>query len=273
MRRFGGRWRFLPPLVILVTSTTAAAATWSSGGANSVLWRGGYETGNWSQWNEGHLQVVAGGSAQIQSSVVREGRSAAVFTTPAFSGGDRSRSQIYLNPSPSYGNDGQENWFAWSTMIGRGSRLEVGGWNNLTAFHHTNVENPCPAPDHFAVTNARGWWWLRLDSWGGPTDFKTCLNPYRRTWTFMRILPGRWYDIVFHVKWSPDPKVGFVEVWINGKRVLPLTHAATLYAGDAVYLKQGYDGGGAPGQTTVYNDGTTLAGSRSAAFGAFKSGG
>lgn len=104
-------------------------------------------------------------------------------------------------------------------------------------------------------------------------DVKTCGNPYRRTWTFERIVPGRWYDIVFHVKWSPDPKVGFVEVWVNGKHVLPLTHAATLYSGDTVYLKQGYDGGGAPGQTTVYNDGTVIAGSRGAAFAAFKNGG
>jgi hypothetical protein len=35
---------------------------------------------------------------------------------------------------------------------------------------------------------------------------------------------GQWMDLKLHVKWSADPKVGFVEIWANGERQ---TFAAT----------------------------------------------
>ncbi|MEP6811363.1 MAG: polysaccharide lyase [Actinomycetota bacterium] len=238
----------------------------------SVGWRGDFESANWSQWDGNHLQVVSGGSAAVESSVVRQGSYAAKFTTPPYDGTNRSRSQIYLNGNSSYGNEGQENWFGWSSMIPAGSTLSNGGWNNLTSFHQQNIANTLPAPDHFAVTNSGGVWTLRLDSWGGDYVNSTGWNKYRQTWNLLNLSPGVWYDVVFHVKWSADPSVGFVEVWINGQRVLALAHAATLYTGDAIYLKQGYDGGGVGATTTVYNDGTVIASDYAGAISAFPAG-
>ncbi len=49
-----------------------------------------------------------------------------------------------------------------------------------------------------------------------------------------------WYDFVLHVKWSSDPSVGFVEVWVNDEKVVPKTAAATLFPGTGAYMKQGY---------------------------------
>jgi hypothetical protein len=258
-------------LCALATIGIVAGVGGFSHATASTSWTGDFETGDWSQFDPSNLQVVSGGSADIQSSVVRQGRYAARFSTPTYDGTNRSRSQIYLDSSSSYGNEGQENWFAWSTMIAPGSRLEKGGWNNLTSFHQKDNHNTCPAPDHFAVTNAHGMWFLRLDSSGGRIDFSTCRSPSERSWSFGRIRTGTWYDVVFHVKWSADPRVGFVEVWLNGRRVLPRTRAATLYEGDGIYLKQGYDGGGADGTTTVYNDGTVIARTFAAAVAALRS--
>jgi hypothetical protein len=30
-----------------------------------------------------------------------------------------------------------------------------------------------------------------------------------------------WYDILLHVKWSTDPNVGFMEMWVDGTKVSP----------------------------------------------------
>jgi hypothetical protein len=113
---------------------------------------------------------------------------------------------------------------------------------------------------------------LRLDAWGGALNSRICSNPYRKTWALGKLRFGRWHDFVFHVKWSPDPAKGLVEMWIDGKHVLPPSHAATLYSGQGVYLKQGLDRGRARGTAVIYNDGTVVANSYSAAITAFPGG-
>ncbi len=37
-------------------------------------------------------------------------------------------------------------------------------------------------------------------------------------WTGKVIEPGKWRDIVLHVKFSTDPKIGFVQIWDDGQR-------------------------------------------------------
>ena len=65
-----------------------------------------------------------------------------------------------------------------------------------------------------------------------------------------------WNDFVLHVKWSPDPKAGFVELYHNGKAVLPLTKVATQYSGQRNYLKLGLyrDASIAP-EGVIFHDG------------------
>ena len=232
----------------------------------SVNWRGDYETGDWSQWGSYHVQTSSGATASIQTGVVRQGHYAAKFTTPA--SGSRVRSQIYADQETTDGYSGHENWYAWSTMIASGSALRDGYWNNLTSWHQSGSD--CPAPMHLVVdgSNRR----LYFDTRGGALDTTTCSTPYQKSWSLGTITFGQWYDFVVHVKYSADPAVGFVEIFMNGKRVVPKTHTATLYSGQGVYLKQGYDAGSATGTTTVYNDGTVRAGDYAGAITAFPDG-
>ncbi|KAF9890072.1 hypothetical protein FE257_006233 [Aspergillus nanangensis] len=37
-------------------------------------------------------------------------------------------------------------------------------------------------------------------------------------WTGGEIVPGKWRDIVLHVKFSTDPAIGFVQIWEDGQR-------------------------------------------------------
>ena len=48
-------------------------------------------------------------------------------------------------------------------------------------------------------------------------------------------MKNRWYDFVYHVKWSSDSD-GFMFAWVNG--VQELAHRGpTLYAGQGCYFK------------------------------------
>jgi hypothetical protein len=244
-----------------VTAVVSPLARASSG------WVGDYETGDFAQWGIYHVQANPGDAA-IVTSPVRKGHYAARFAVdpgdnPINSSGERA--QIYANQAVTEGYEGREQWWAWSSMLAPGSVLAHGKWNNLTAWHHTGPT--CSAPLHFALDDRRN---LRLDARGGQLNETTCSSRYQRTWRLGRISTGRWYDFVFHVKWSPDPAIGFVEVYLNGKLVLPRRHAATLYTGLGVYLKQGFHRAATTsGSTIVYNDCTRRATSYRGAISAF----
>src|SRR5207253_5265167 len=69
-----------------------------------------------------------------------------------------------------------------------------------------------------------------------------------------------WNDFVFHVRWSPDPQVGFVELYHQGKLVLSKLSIATQFAGMKNYLKMGlYRDAAVKEAGIVYHDGVVQA--------------
>ena len=241
-----------------------------------------YQTGDWSQWGgAGALQVTNGGQASIVSDGARPGsRYAARYFTPnqlGNTGDHTSRCQIMLDPHPDYGREGIEEWYAFSFYVVPGSTFaggQAGGWNNLVSFHHSNIANTLIAPSHFAVLNKStnpssnpDDLWLYVTAYGGKWNNNGTIQ-YQRSFTLMPLPLGQWTDVLHHVKWSIDPTKGFVETWVNGQHVLPLTACANLYTmnsdgsggSDPVYLKQGIDtAGGYQKPTTVLYDCTRVA--------------
>jgi uncharacterized protein (TIGR03382 family) len=70
----------------------------------------------------------------------------------------------------------------------------------------------------------------------------------------------KWNDFVLRVKWSSDPRVGFVELYHGGQRVLPQTKVATQYSGQRNYLKLGlYRDASIAQEGIVFHDGFTQA--------------
>jgi len=49
--------------------------------------------------------------------------------------------------------------------------------------------------------------------------------------------------------------VGFVEVWVNGRKAVPKRYTATLYNGQSVYVKQGFYRNPSGRTHVVYHDG------------------
>jgi len=88
-------------------------------------------------------------------------------------------------------------------------------------------------------------------------------NDFPKTLWRAPLVRGRWHHFVMHAKWSPNPKVGFVEFWHDGELVVPKTHVANQYVRykrvSGNMLKQGlYRSSGIEPDAVIYHDGTVM---------------
>jgi hypothetical protein len=217
----------------------------------AIVQRLNYETGNLGQWTA--VQALPG-RASVVRSPVRQGRFAARFVVrpgddPIGASGERSEVLALTGEG-----EGVESWWAWSTRFPRGFRPNPGSWNVFTQWHHTG--SLCTIPVSFVVdkpSGARAW--LKVVVRGGRLNVQSCEAETQREWRVVPLRRGRWYDFRFHVRWSANQSLGFVELWVNRKRRIVLTATATLYRGEGVYLKQGFYRGAGSWSAAVVHDG------------------
>ena len=209
-----------------------------------ILWRGDYETANFSQWTA--VQAVPGRTSFV-TDIVREGRYAARFE---INPGDKpinatgERTEIYKETGEAAG---VESWWAWSTYFGNDFNPNPDTlWNIFTDWHHSGCCGQ--ANVHFEVDTTFSPWRIQLRTFGGD------VNQNQRRFRLAELERNKWYDFVFHVRWAPD-NTGFVEVWLNGQLVVPKTFTPTTYHGQHVYLKQGIYRGASALTTAIYHDG------------------
>ena len=237
--------RRLPRLFAATALAVIAVATFAGAAEAEVSWRGNYETGSFGQWNLGVQQLQ--GPATIVRDRVREGGYAARFEARpkadlTLPGGDRSEALTRTSEVA-----GSESWWAWSTYFDTDFNPNPdSAWNVFTQWHHTGSTGQ--ANVSFMVDTASSPWNIQINAFGGDQDQN---KQVFRLADFQRNV---WYDFVFHVRWAPD-NTGFVEVWVNGERVVPLTYRPTTYAGMGVYLKQGLYRGESSLTSVVYHDG------------------
>jgi len=234
--------------VVASVIATVAFSSFAGVAEAGLNWRGDFETGSFSQWlDHGGLQAQQG-SADIVQDRVREGGYAARFEVrpnadPNADGGDRSE-LLYDTRE----DEGDESWWAWSTYFGDDFKPDPDThWNIFTQWHHSGSSGQ--ANVHFEVNTQYSPWKIQMRTFGGQA------NQNQQIFLLADLERNRWYDFVFHVRWAPD-NTGFVEVWVNGALVVPLTHRPTTYAGEGVYLKQGLYRGPSGRTSAVYLDGT-----------------
>ncbi|WPB75864.1 polysaccharide lyase [Archangium violaceum] len=203
----------------------------------STVWRGDFETGNTSQWDR--EQTVSSSRLLVVSSPAREGRYALKTTVrqgdnPINASGNRNE-LLYLDREPA----GSEFFYKWSTLFPQ-SFPRSPKWQIFTQWHHDG--NGGSPPLEFYVVDDQ----LRLRV-GGASGKIIWRAPLQRE---------QWNDFVLHVKWSPDPKAGFIELYHNGKVVVPLMKVATQYSGQLNYLKLGlYRDASISPEGVVFHDG------------------
>jgi uncharacterized protein (TIGR03382 family) len=225
------RFLRLAPFALLLPAVASA----------SVVWKGDFETGNTSQWDR--EQSVSSSRLQVVSSPARQGRYALKAVVrkgddPINASGNRNE-LLYLSHEPS----GSEYFYKWSTLF-PSSFPRSSRWQIFTQWHHTGL-NGSPPLEFYVVDDVIQ---LRAGGVNGKVVYRA---PLQR---------GQWNDYVLHVKWSSDPKVGFVELYHNGKLALPKTKAVTQFSGQRNYLKVGlYRDESISPEGVVFHDGFTMA--------------
>lgn len=234
-----------PGRLFLVTALTVAALgvlTSVRDARAAITWRGGFETGNLTQWARawalpGGIKVVSrprhSGSFSAKV-VVRPGDWVYDSDKPG-----RNRAELVWGTPDTKGTDA---WYAWSVFFPRDFRATVDGFNLFTQFKDHVTSRESKPMLSFGVKTSDRPWRIRVQTNGGrrcPPHGGGCSN---KTRMIGRLRRGVWDEYILHVKWSPDPDIGYIQVWRNGRRVIRKLRTATMYedsSGDNVLLKQG----------------------------------
>ncbi len=205
-----------------------------------VVWRGDFETGDLSQWTK--AQSVAPDRLQVVRSPVAEGRYALKATVkqgddPINASGNRNE-LVHLSYEP----EGSEYFYRWSTMFAP-SYPSAKTWQLFVQWHHSGSSGSPP---------------VELVVHGEQMQLK--VDGARRVLWTAPLERGRWHDFVMHVKWSSNPRVGFIELWHDGRLELPRTYVATQFEGQRNYLKMGlYRNASIAADGVVFHDGMVQA--------------
>jgi len=193
-------------LVFLVLPATA-----------EVIWRGDFETGNTNQWKGAPKSAAV----KVVTDPVRAGKYALrIDGTNAARKGKLDRIELQHQPAPPGTAEGTERYFGWSIYLPK----------QLTDSHH--------ALGYFETRNS--WTQLLAFEGKGADLLFTTRVPYKQHWSGKgKLTPGQWHDFALHVLWSRDPQKGFVEVWFDGDKVVPLTHTATLRDENVAFFQVG----------------------------------
>lgn len=201
-------------------------------------WQGRYVAGGPGGWSE--LSMRPGGIRPVAQPGA--GTSVGLFEvgpgdSPVPSG---ERAEAVASRERIGGDEGTESWYAWSTWFPRDFRPVARHTWNLFAQWHGSDPGGCRPNVSLLVNTVKAPPVIRLGARGGALDAPGCRPRHDRSWDTVPLRLGRWSDFLFHVRWSASPRRGFVELLVDGRVVVPRTSAATLYAGQGVYLKQGF---------------------------------
>ncbi|WP_342381311.1 heparin lyase I family protein [Myxococcus stipitatus] len=208
----------------------------------SVVWVGDFESGDRNQWTR--AQMVSADRLAVVSSPRRQGAYALKATVrkgddPINSSGNRNELVRMTREAT-----GSEYYYRWSTMFDS-TFPNAKTWQLFTQWHQDADSGGSPPVEFYVYGDE-----IRLNIGG---------NPGTIVWR-TPLVRGRWMDFIFHVRWSPDAKVGFVELYLDGKVVLPKRYIATQYRGMLNYLKIGLYRNDTVTQTgIVYHDGWMMA--------------
>lgn len=195
-------------LFAIFLSTTVSA---------EVIWRGDFETGDTKQWPG----APKSDAVSIVKDPVREGKYAAkIDGTNAAKKGKHDRIEFQHQPKAPGTAEGTERYFGWSVYLPK----------KLTDAPHSL--------GYFETRNS--WSQLMAFEVTGEDILFTTRVPYARQWSGKgKLTAGKWHDFAMHVLWSRDPKKGFVEVWFDGEKVVPLTKTATLKDENVAFFQIG----------------------------------
>jgi hypothetical protein len=175
---------------------------------------------------------------------------------------------LWLKPAP-YGTVGHVVWQHFSVQFGSGFRATPGEWNFIAQWHDDTGWQKFPKEVPFEYANLS--WMIRTVN-GVPRigmrimgGLSTAPRTVRVNGPRLQI--GHWYNFLVRTVWSPKPASGFVQWWLDGKRLFS-RHTPTLYTRpdgsvSTVYFVEANYRRHANWNATIFYDGTRLGPTRS----------
>jgi hypothetical protein len=199
---------FISSLLVVLAATAVLA---------EVLWRGDFETGNLKQWPG----APKSDAVTVVKDPVREGKHALrIDGTNAAKTGKHDRIELQHQPEAPGTDEGTERYFGWSVYLPK----------KLTDADHSL--------GYFETR--KSWSQLMAFEVKGEDILFTTRVPYARRWAGKgKMTAGKWHDFALHVLWSRDPEKGYVEVWFDREKVVPLTKTATLKDENVAFFQIG----------------------------------
>jgi MYXO-CTERM domain-containing protein len=198
----------------------ACVALTVAGESNAaVIWSSGFESNDLNDWdyqlNPEGLSIVtepvAAGQYALRAELTRD----RVWDNGIF------RTELQYASTKSKASEGAETYFGWSVYLP--APLPMGDYQ-LGYFETRSTYNQV-----FSL-HAQGSD-LSLELNHGATQRKHPVPGVLTT--------GAWHRIVYHVKWSADPAVGFVSLWWDGSKVVDQAHARTFVDDDPALIQLG----------------------------------
>jgi hypothetical protein len=185
----------------------------------AVVWSSGFETNSLGDWDyelngEGLSVVtepVAGGQYALRAELTAEREwSNGIF-----------RTEVQYKPADSKATEGKETYFGWSIYLP--AALPAGDYQ-LGYFETRSTYNQvfslhAEGADLALVLNHEA----AQDRYDAPGLLTT----------------GVWHRIVYHVKWSADPTIGFVSLWWDGTKIVDQAKAQTFVDDDPALIQLG----------------------------------
>ncbi len=185
-------------------------------------WNGDFSTNDLSQWTKAQAQDAS------RLSVKNGWLSATVLPGDLNSNG--ARAEVLMSAPDRVFRQGDRSCFRWQTMFPADFQTS-NHWHVWTQWHQA-TDAGSGVPLCFALhgetlsMRVQSEVYDRIGDWEGG-----------KLWT-EKLARGRVYDFVLNVGWSTGPD-GFVELFLDGVRVVPKTGRATLAPDGIAYMKQG----------------------------------
>lgn len=215
------------PRSLWLGAAIAASVSALSPGAASiaraeVVWRGDFETEDFSQWDfelrpEG-LSIVNEPVADGMFALRVELSSATVWDNGIF------RTELQHQPETSRVSEGAELYFGWSVYLPEPLPTGEDQDYQLGYFETTGTNNQV----------------FSLHAIGDGLILSLNHDPQDNGWIERgTVKTGQWHRIVYHVKWSSDPGQGFVSMWLDGVKLVDEAHARTFIDNQPAFIQLG----------------------------------
>jgi hypothetical protein len=233
--------------VTATMSTTAPPNAPQPSGCALQLHCWSFESGNYSQydqhqWSEGRadqstytINNVGHSECDIVPSPVRQGSFASrcqVKPTTGTSASDRA--EMMSSNANATGDASQTQFYGWWTMFPSVNGQPQHWWPTFADhndFFQFGQNSSAVSPDG----NTPGWHYCGVNATQSPArlycegpGFPFSSTSQRRKIDLGAIQYDHWYHFVVEARWSQDPSVGYLSLWVDGVNVSPKRSAATL---------------------------------------------